>query len=67
MKALISFWLWIAVVLVSFMMIVVTIAVAAIPKFAVALFAVLIFGCSIALPIINPCIFAKQNSSAESG
>lgn len=63
-KCLISFWLWIAVILVSFMMIVVTIVASTVPQIAVAIFAVVIFGLSIAVPIINPGIFAKQISSA---
>lgn len=63
-KCLISFWLWIAVILVSFMMIVVSIVVSTVPQIAVAIFAAVIFGLSIAVPIINPGIFAKQISSA---
>nr|WP_318710468.1 hypothetical protein [uncultured Treponema sp.] len=63
-KCLISFWLWIAVILVSFMMIVVSIVASTVPQIAVAIFAVVIFGLSIAVPIFNPGIFAKQISSA---
>lgn len=63
-KCLISFWLWIAVILVSFMMIVVSVVASSIPQVAVAIFAAVIFGLSIAVPIINPGIFAKQITSA---
>lgn len=63
-KCLISFWLWIAVILVSFMMIVVSIVASTVPQIAVAIFAAVIFGLSIAVPIINPGIFAKQITSA---
>ena len=63
-KCLISFWLWIAVILVSFMMIVVSIVASTVPQIAVAIFAIVIFGLSIAVPIINPGIFAKQVTSA---
>ena len=63
-KSLISFWLWIAVILVSFMMIIVSAVVTSIPQIAFAIFAVVIFGLSIAVPIINPGIFAKQITSA---
>lgn len=63
-KCLISFWFWIAVILVSFMMIVVSIVASTVPQIAVAIFAAVIFGLSIAVPIINPGIFAKQISSA---
>lgn len=63
-KCLISFWMWIAVILVSFMMIVVSVVASSIPQVAVAIFAAVIFGLSIAVPIINPGIFAKLITSA---
>lgn len=63
-KCLISFWLWIAVILVSFMMLVASIVASAIPQFAVTIFAVVIFAASLAVAIINPGIFAKQFTSA---
>lgn len=63
-KCLISFWLWIAGILVSFMMIVVSIVASTVPQIAVAIFAAVIFGIFIAVPIINPGIFAKQITSA---
>ena len=63
-KCLLSFWLWIAGILVSFMMIVVSIVASTVPQIAVAIFAAVIFGIFIAVPIINPGIFAKQITSA---
>lgn len=63
-KCLISFWLWIAGILVSFMMIVVSIVASTVTQIAVAIFAAVIFGIFIAVPIINPGIFAKQITSA---
>lgn len=63
-KCLLSFWMWIAVILVSFMMIVVSVVASTVPQIAVAIFAIVIFGLSIAVPIINPGIFAKQITSA---
>lgn len=63
-KCLLSFWMWIAVILVSFMMIVVSVVANTVPQIAVAIFAAVIFGLSIAVPIINPGIFAKQITSA---
>lgn len=63
-KCLLSFWMWIAVILVSFMMLVVSLVASSIPQVAVAIFAAVIFGLSIAVPIINPGIFAKQITSA---
>lgn len=63
-KCLVSFWMWIAVVLVSFMMIVISVVASAIPQIAVPVFAVVIFAVSLAVVIINPGIFAKQNSTA---
>lgn len=56
--------MWIAVILVSFMMIVVSVVANTVPQIAVAIFAAVIFGLSIAVPIINPGIFAKQITSA---
>jgi len=63
-KCLLSFWLWIAVVLVSFMMTVVSIAANTVPKAAVVIFAAVIFTLALASVIVNPGIFAKQVSSA---
>lgn len=64
LKCLVSFWLWIAVILVSFMMIVISAVVSAIPQVAVTIFAVVIFAASLAVAIINPGIFAKMTTTA---
>ena len=56
--------MWITVILVSFMMLVVSLVANAVPQLAFAIFAIVIFGLSIAIPIINPGIFAKQITSA---
>ncbi|MBD5404479.1 MAG: hypothetical protein HDR55_05775 [Treponema sp.] len=63
-KCPVGFWLWIAVTLVSFMMLVVSVVASPIPKVAVTVFAVVIFALSIAVPIINPGIFARQTKTA---
>ena len=63
-KCLVSFWLWIAVILVSFMMLIVSFVASTITQIVVTIFAGVIFGLSIAVPIINPGIFAKQITSA---
>lgn len=63
-KCLLSFWLWIAVDLVSFMMAAVSIAASAVPKAVVVVFAAVIFTLALASVIVNPGIFAKQTSSA---
>lgn len=63
-KCLICFWMWIAIILVSFMMLVVSFVASVVPQIAVAIFAGVVFGLSIAVPIINPGIFAKQITSA---
>ena len=63
-KCLVSFWLWIAVILVSFMMLIVSFVASTISQVVVIIFAAVIFGLSIAVPIINPGIFAKQITSA---
>ncbi len=60
----VGFWLWIAVTLVSFMMLVVSVVAGPIPKVAVVTFAVVILALSIAVPIINPGIFARQTKTA---
>ncbi|MDE7226922.1 MAG: hypothetical protein K2N31_01215 [Treponemataceae bacterium] len=64
LKCLVSFWLWIAVTLVSFMMSVVSVAASPIPKAAVTAFAAVILALSIAVPVVNPGIFAKQSKTA---
>lgn len=64
LKCLVSFWLWIAVILVSFMMIIVSAVATAIPQVAVTIFAAVIFAASLAVAIINPGIFAKQTTAA---
>lgn len=64
LKCLVSFWLWIAVILVSFMMIVISAVASAIPQVAVTIFAVVIFAASLAVVIINPGIFAKMTTTA---
>ena len=56
--------MWVGVILVSFMMLVVSFVASAIPQIAVAIFAAVVFGLSIAVAIINPGIFAKQITSA---
>ncbi len=63
-KCFVSFWLLIAVILVSFTMLVVSVVASPIPPIAVTILAVVIFALSIAVPIINPGIFAKQASTA---
>lgn len=63
-KCLICFWMWIAIILVSFMILVVSFVASVVPQIAVAIFAGVVFGLSIAVPIINPGIFAKQITSA---
>lgn len=63
-KCLLSFWLWIAVVLASFMMAAVSAAASSVPKAAVVVFAAVIFTLALASVVVNPGIFAKQISSA---
>ena len=63
-KCLISFWLWIAVILVSFMMLIVSLVANSVPQITFAIFAVVIFSASLAVAIINPGIFARQNTSS---
>ena len=48
----------------SFMMIVISLVVSAIPQVAVTIFAVVIFAAALAVPIINHGIFANQSTSS---
>lgn len=64
LKCLVSFWLWIGVILVSFMMIIISAVASAIPQVVVTIFAVVIFAASLAVAIINPGVFAKQSTTA---
>lgn len=64
LKGFVCFWLWIAVILVSFMMLVISVVASPIPPIVVTVFAVVIFVLSISMAIINPGIFAKQNTTA---
>lgn len=66
-RCLVSFWLWIAVILVSFMMIVISVAASAIPPVVVTVFAAVIFAASLAVAVVNPGIFALQTTTATSG
>lgn len=64
LKGFVCFWPWIAVILASFMMLIISVVASPIPPIAVTIFAVVIFGLSIAAPIINPAIFTKQTTTA---
>lgn len=64
LKGFVCFWVWIAVILVSFMMLVISVVASPIPPIVVTVFAVVIFVLSISMAIINPGIFAKQNTTA---
>ena len=64
LKGFVCFWLVIAVILVSFTMLVVSVVASPIPPIAVTGFAVVIFVLSISMAIINPGIFVKQNTTA---
>lgn len=66
-RCMVSFWLWIAVILVSFMMIVISVAASAIPPVVVTVFAAVIFAASLAVAAVNPGIFARQTTTATSG
>lgn len=63
-KALITFWCWIAIIVSSFLMIVLTAFSPIVSKPFVIVFAILIFGLSLAVPVINPGIFVKRHTTA---
>ena len=64
LKAFISFWSWMAITLSSFLMIVLTAFSPIVSKPFVIVFAILIFGLSLAVPVINPGIFVKRHTTA---
>lgn len=66
-RNVISFWVWIGIILMSFMMVIISIVANAIPQFAVTIFAIVIFAASISVAVINPGIFAKQSTTATGG
>lgn len=66
-RNVISFWVWIGIILMSFMMVIISIVANAIPQVAVTIFAIMIFAASISMAVINPGIFAKQFTTATGG
>lgn len=64
LKAFISFWSWMAITLSSFLMIVLAAFSPIVSKPFVIVFAILIFGLSLAVPVINPGIFVKRHTTA---
>lgn len=61
-RALISFWLWIGVILLSFMLAVLAIATT-VPRPILVIVDLVIFIAAIAVPVINPGVFAKQHTT----
>ena len=61
-RALISFWLWIGVIFLSFMLAVLAIATT-VPRPILVIVALVIFVAAIAVPVINPGVFAKQHTT----
>lgn len=59
-KCLVSFWLWVAVIIASFMMLIVSLIMPEIPQHAPAVFAAVILCLSGLMLLINPGIFARQ-------
>ena len=61
-RASISFWLWIGVILLSFMLAVLAIATT-VPRPILVIVDLVIFVAGIAVPVINPGVFAKQHTT----
>ena len=61
-RALISFWLWTGVILLSFMLAVLAIATT-VPRPILVIVDLVIFVAAIAVPVINPGVFAKQHTT----
>lgn len=62
-KALIAFWGWIAVVLLSFMLAILALGKGNLPDAVVFIVALVIFAFSLAVAIVNPGIFAKRHTT----
>ena len=63
-KALITFWCWIAIIVSSFLVIVLTAFSPIVSKPFIIVFAIVILALSIAAPVINPGIFVKRHTTA---
>lgn len=64
LKAFITFWSWMAITLSAFFLFVLTAFSPIVSKPFVIVFAILIFGLSLAVPVINPGIFVKRHTTA---
>lgn len=67
LKVLVSFWCWIAIMLSSFMMFVLAVVCRTVPRPLAIVFAVVVFALSLAVPVMNPGIFAKRHTTATGG
>ena len=67
LKALVSFWCWIAIMLSSFMMFVLAVVCRTVSRPLAIVFAVVVFALSLAVPVLNPGIFAKRHTTATGG
>lgn len=67
LKALVSFWCWIAIMLSSFMMFVLAVVCRTDTRPLAIVFSVVVFALSLAVPVMNPGIFAKRNTTATGG
>lgn len=64
LKAVISFWCWVGVILLSFFMGVLLLAPVATPKWLLAILVTVIFIGALAVPVFNPGIFIKKQTAA---
>ena len=64
LKAFISFWSWMAITLSAFFLFALAAVSKTVPRPAIIVFAILIFGLSLAVPVINPGIFVKRHTTA---
>lgn len=67
LRAFISFWCWIGVTLLGFMLAILAAVPGTLPDAVVFVVAVVIFAAAIAVPIINPGVFSKQHSTKTGG
>ena len=67
LRAFISLWCWIAIMLSSFLMFVLAVVGKTVSRPAAIVFAIVIFALSLVVPIVNPGIFVKRHTTATGG
>ena len=64
-KTFISFWIWISISVLSFLMIVISLVAENIPAVVVMIFSTVVFGLAMAVPIINLVLFESKHKNLK--